>query len=249
MQIIETGRRAEPRRPIRERKNTMKGWMYILECADGTYYTGSTNDLSKRLWEHDNLLGANYTRKRHPVKLVYYEEFNRIDDAFYREKQVQRWSHAKKKALIEQQIDLLHEFAECRNESHCRNNPSVSTSLDDGVVTDCLFNAPLSDQVVTECNANIETDAKEKFIMKENNQTPFWFTVAQLIEVLKTFPPDLPVLTSGIESGYENFYHPQVVRMKHEPETYYKTGEFQVVKNDSDGTFDAVVIKRVTRYD
>jgi putative endonuclease len=107
--------------------------MYILQCADGTYYTGSTNDLNKRLWEHNNFLGANYTRKKHPVKLVYSEEFNRIDDAFYREKQVQGWSHAKKKALIEQRSDMLHWLAECRNDSHCSNNPDASTPLSDRV--------------------------------------------------------------------------------------------------------------------
>ena len=85
----------------------MKGFMYILECADGTYYTGSTVDLQRRLWEHQNLRGANYTKVRQPVKLVYYEEFDRIDKAFYREKQVQRWSHAKKKALIEKNYKNL----------------------------------------------------------------------------------------------------------------------------------------------
>jgi putative endonuclease len=63
--------------------------MYILECADGTYYTGSTNNLERRIWEHDNLLGAQYPRKKPPVKLVYCEEYSRIDEAFYREKQVQ----------------------------------------------------------------------------------------------------------------------------------------------------------------
>jgi putative endonuclease len=79
----------------------MKGYMYILQCADGSYYTGSTIDLGRRLSEHDNLLGANYTKKKHPVALVYYEEYSRIDQAFYREKQIQGWSHDKKKALIE----------------------------------------------------------------------------------------------------------------------------------------------------
>jgi putative endonuclease len=72
-------------------------FMYILECANGSYYTGSTKDLIKRLWEHENGLGANHTKKYGPVKLVYYEEYNRVDDAFYREKQVQRWTHNKKK--------------------------------------------------------------------------------------------------------------------------------------------------------
>ncbi len=89
----------------------MKGWMYILQCADGTFYTGSTKNLERRIWEHNNFLGANYTRKKHPVKLVYNEEYSRIDEAFYREKQVQGWSHAKKKALIEKRNNELHSLA------------------------------------------------------------------------------------------------------------------------------------------
>jgi len=64
----------------------MKGYMYILECTDGTYYTGSTNNLELRLTQHQNGIGANHTKKRLPVKLIYYEEFNRIDKAFFREK-------------------------------------------------------------------------------------------------------------------------------------------------------------------
>jgi putative endonuclease len=76
-------------------------YMYILECADGSYYTGSTWDLQRRLTEHQSGLGANHTAKRLPCKLVYFEEFSRIKDAFLREKQVQGWVHAKKRALIE----------------------------------------------------------------------------------------------------------------------------------------------------
>lgn len=74
--------------------------MYILRCSDGTYYTGSTWNLERRLGEHVAGLGANYTSKRLPVELVYSEEFERIFQAFYREKQVQNWSHEKKEALI-----------------------------------------------------------------------------------------------------------------------------------------------------
>jgi putative endonuclease len=85
----------------------MKGWMYILECADGTYYTGSTNNLELRLAQHQNGEGANHTEKRLPVKLVYYEEFERVDQAFYREKQVQGWSRKKKEALINGQSESL----------------------------------------------------------------------------------------------------------------------------------------------
>ena len=85
--------------------------MYILECADGTYYTGSTRNLEKRLWEHNNFIGANYTKKKHPARLVYFEEYPRIDAAFYREKQMQGWSHAKKKALIDGEYGKLPELA------------------------------------------------------------------------------------------------------------------------------------------
>lgn len=89
--------------------------MYILRCSDGSYYTGSTRDLEGRLYEHQNGLGAVFTKKRLPIKLVYCEEFERIDEAFYREKQVQGWSRAKKEALIQGQYDLLPKLAKTRN--------------------------------------------------------------------------------------------------------------------------------------
>ena len=78
----------------------MKGYTYILLCSDGSYYTGSTYDLDKRLAEHQAGEGAKHTRNRLPVKLVYHEVFDRIDEAFYREKQIQGWSRIKKEALI-----------------------------------------------------------------------------------------------------------------------------------------------------
>jgi type I restriction enzyme S subunit len=96
----------------------MKGYMYILECADGSYYTGSTKDLELRLKQHQNGEGANHTKKRLPVKLVYFEGFQRIDEAFYREKQVQGWSRKKKEALINKECNKLNKLAECKNESH-----------------------------------------------------------------------------------------------------------------------------------
>ena len=79
----------------------MKGFIYILLCADGSFYTGSTNDLERRMVEHQNGEGANHTRKRLPVELVYTEEFDRIDEAYYRERQIHGWSRDKKIALIE----------------------------------------------------------------------------------------------------------------------------------------------------
>jgi len=88
-----------------------KGFTYILECSDKSFYTGSTNDLEKRLWEHNNGLGANYTKRRLPVKLIYFEEYDRIDLAFYREKQIQGWGRKKKLALIEGKPELLPKLA------------------------------------------------------------------------------------------------------------------------------------------
>ncbi len=76
-------------------------YMYILECADGSFYTGSTWDLEERLWEHQNGLGGRYTKLRLPVKLVYFEECDSIAAAYDRERQIHGWSRRKKLALIE----------------------------------------------------------------------------------------------------------------------------------------------------
>ncbi len=76
-------------------------WVYILRCADGSFYTGSTTDLELRLWQHNEGLGANFTRKRLPVELAYAEESESVELAFVREKQIQGWSRRKKLAVIE----------------------------------------------------------------------------------------------------------------------------------------------------
>ncbi|MDB5247761.1 MAG: Excinuclease subunit domain protein [Segetibacter sp.] len=99
----------------------MTGYMYILECVDGSYYTGSTNNLELRLAQHQNGEGANHTKKRLPLRLVYFEKFQRIDEAFYREKQVQGWSRKKKEALIAGMPAELHKLATCMNETHFKN--------------------------------------------------------------------------------------------------------------------------------
>ena len=93
-----------------------KGYLYILECNHGKYYTGSTTNLEKRLDQHKSGKGANFTSKHLPVKLVYFEEFDRIDLAFYREKQVQGLSRKKKEALINREYDKLPELAKNYNE-------------------------------------------------------------------------------------------------------------------------------------
>ncbi len=75
--------------------------VYILECSDGSYYTGVTNNLERRLWEHNT--GFNngcYTYTKRPVKLKYYETSKDIKQVILREKQLKGWSRKKKEALF-----------------------------------------------------------------------------------------------------------------------------------------------------
>lgn len=87
------------------------GYMYILQCADGSFYTGSTRELAQRIEQHKNGEGANFTSNNLPIKLVYYESFDRIDEAFEREKQIQKWSRAKKIALIQGDTEKLKQLS------------------------------------------------------------------------------------------------------------------------------------------
>ncbi len=85
--------------------------VYILRCADGSTYVGSTRNLEQRLWQHQEGLGARYTAMRRPVELVYAEECDRVEDAFLREKQIQGWSRAKREALIRGDLGALPSLA------------------------------------------------------------------------------------------------------------------------------------------
>ena len=77
----------------------MRAFTYILVCADGTLYTGWTNDLEKRLAAHNAGKGAKYTRSRRPVRLFYYEEFAEKCEAQRRECEIKRLPREKKIAL------------------------------------------------------------------------------------------------------------------------------------------------------
>ena len=79
----------------------MTAYAYIVECADGTLYSGWTNDLEKRIAAHNAGRGAKYTRSRRPVTLRYYEEFEDKSEALRRECALKKMSRAKKQALIE----------------------------------------------------------------------------------------------------------------------------------------------------
>ena len=86
-------------------------WMYILKCADGSYYVGSTKNLELRFSQHQSGKGSRYTSGRLPVELVYAEKYGRIVDAYAREKQVQNWGRAKREALINGNLEALPPLA------------------------------------------------------------------------------------------------------------------------------------------
>ena len=91
-------------------------YVYILKCSDGSYYTGVTNNIDRRLAEHMEGYNPNsYTYKRRPLQLVFYESFININEAIDFEKQVKRWSRKKKEALIDRNWDKLKLLAECKN--------------------------------------------------------------------------------------------------------------------------------------
>ena len=79
--------------------------------------------------------------------------------------------------------------------------------------------------------------------------TRFMFTVKELMEILATLPPDLPVVTTGYETGYENFCHPFVKRLRHENENTYYDGQFRDAEDNDTETFEAVIIQRELRDD
>lgn len=135
----------------------MKGYMYILLCNDGSYYTGSTSNLHKRIKQHFAGEGANHTKKHPPVKLLYYEEFSRIDDAFYREKQVQGWSRKKKEALINGEYEKLPELSK----SYSKRSvvPSTSSGTDS---TSSGTTAPVAEPVEATAEATFNNTNKRK---------------------------------------------------------------------------------------
>ena len=82
-------------------------YVYILKCSDDTYYTGVTNNLTRRLQEHNSGCHIGYTSVRLPIELVYFEEFDNPLIAIEREKQIKGWSRAKKEALIKGDLKQL----------------------------------------------------------------------------------------------------------------------------------------------
>jgi putative endonuclease len=100
-------------------------YVYIVRCSDGLYYTGVTNDLERRLWEHNT--GYNekcFTFKRRPVTLMYEERFKNVNYAIEREKQLKGWSRKKKEALFKSDWDEIKRLAKSKANIH---HPSTSS--------------------------------------------------------------------------------------------------------------------------
>ncbi|MGK0127880.1 MAG: putative endonuclease [Candidatus Azotimanducaceae bacterium] len=89
-----------------------KSYVYILKCADQTYYTGITSNLTKRIFEHESGKHKDsYTSTRRPIELVFYGEFTDINTAIEKEKKVKKWSRTKKEALINGNFEDLPNLA------------------------------------------------------------------------------------------------------------------------------------------
>ena len=90
----------------------MSAWLYMLRCADGSYYVGTTRDrLERRIGEHQAGTFGGYTLRRRPVTLVYSQHFDRIEDAIAAERQIKGWQREKKEALIRGDYAALPDLA------------------------------------------------------------------------------------------------------------------------------------------
>ena len=89
--------------------------VYILLCADGSYYVGHTSDLAERIACHNAGRGAVFTAVRLPVTLAFAEQFDEEGDAMVRELQIKKWSHAKKEALVHGERQRLHALSISRD--------------------------------------------------------------------------------------------------------------------------------------
>jgi len=98
-------------------------YVYILECADGSYYVGTTQDLARRIEEHrTGVIPKAYTASRRPVHLVWSQDFPTHDEAFNWERRLKGWSHAKKSALISSGPEGVHVIMRRQSRTGRRSN-------------------------------------------------------------------------------------------------------------------------------
>jgi len=103
-------------------------YTYMLLRADRTLYVGSTTDLERRMTEHRVGLGSEYTRHRLPVELVWYEQYDNVEHAFMREKQIQNWGRDKRLALIRGELGELPRLANTSTTPHALPTPQQRSS-------------------------------------------------------------------------------------------------------------------------
>ena len=97
-----------------------QGWVYILECSDGSYYTGCTSNFEKRIAEHQSGTFPGYTAQRRPVKLLWSEHFSDIRDAIAAERQIKGWSRKKKEALMRGDFGTIIELSKSQKSPDTR---------------------------------------------------------------------------------------------------------------------------------
>src|SRR5690348_8097798 len=105
----------------------MSFWVYMLECGDGSIYTGHTDDLELRLAQHRmGEMGSAYTKDRKRLRLIWCEEFPTREEAFFREQQLKGWTRRKKLALARGDFEALHRWA--RSTKAALRHAGASTS-------------------------------------------------------------------------------------------------------------------------
>jgi len=132
-------------------------WVYILRCRDGSYYTGHTDDLEKRMAEHEQGLGADWTRRRRPAELVWCDWAGERYDALAFERRVKNWSRAKKEALIAGDWDRVGFFA---RPPHERPSTSLGTNEVGGPAASGR-NGPAQDSFVPPALSEVEGSVVE----------------------------------------------------------------------------------------
>lgn len=104
-------------------------YVYIVECRDGSYYVGVTNDLDRRMWEHHTGYDPGcYTHDKRPVELKYFEHYTDVNQAISREKQLKGWSRKKKQALFKENWDELKRLSKSPASKKGPNNASTGSA-------------------------------------------------------------------------------------------------------------------------
>ncbi|WP_394749992.1 GIY-YIG nuclease family protein [Spongiimicrobium salis] len=103
-------------------------YVYLLKCSDGLIYTGFTNNIVRRLKEHEAGGHKNsFTYTRRPVSLIFCQEFNDVHQAIVFEKKIKKWGAKKKLTLARGDFDMLRILSECRNASHSDFKPTFDS--------------------------------------------------------------------------------------------------------------------------